>query len=433
MTAENLPEFDFKRQIRWGLAAILLFFGVVIGWSYLAPLSSGAVASGRIVVDSNRQVVQVLEGGVVQDILVRDGDRVEAGMPILRLRTVELDNDIMQLQSERLALLAQEARLEAERTGRDQLIFPAEFKDGENRDRKLALMQRQTELFLARKNSLEIEVGIFGRQMAQFEEQIEGYQAQIFAFATRVDLMNEEIATQETLLSKGLGTNSRLLDLKGQVAAIASQKAERQSWIAEAKIQLSEKELEILRARQRFAESAADELSSLRAKIFDVEDRLVSAREKLDRSVVLAPAEGVVFNSSVHTVGGVIPRGETVMEIVPQLDRLVVEADASPLDVDVIQVGGAAKIRFASLSAKLTPLLDGKVIHLAADSSTSDDGERVYLMRLTIPLAELEKLGDIAIIPGMPVEVLIDKGEQTLVAYLAEPLTSVMFRSLVEE
>jgi len=116
-----------------------------------------------------------------------------------------------------------------------------------------------------------------------------------------------------------------------------------------------------------------------------------------------------------------------------KVDRLVVEADASPLDVDVIQVGGAAKIRFASLSAKLTPLLDGKVIHLAADSSTSDDGERVYLMRLTIPLAELEKLGDIAIIPGMPVEVLIDKGEQTLVAYLAEPLTSVMFRSLVEE
>ena len=433
MRSPPLPDFDFKKQIRWGMSAIALLVTFVAGWSMLAPLSSGAIAPGLIVVDSNRREIQHIDGGIVQKILVKDGNHVSAGDPLVVLRTVELENEINKLFGEQLALLAQNSRLEAESTDAPKILFPAIFEQPDNRDRKLSLMRRQTDLFEARKENQQVELGIYQQQIEQFHEQIAGQTNQLTAFDLRLDLLNEEIDGLEILHQKGLVTQSRRLELKGRAASLVSQKAEKQSLIAETKIQITEKELQILKTRQSASESIAESLSVLRAGIFDVEDRLISAREKLSRSQILAPSEGIVFNSKVHTIGGVIPRGETFMEIVPQQDRLVVEAEASPLDVDIIRIGDPAKVRLSSFSAKLTPLLDGNVVHMAPDSSISKDGSPVYLLRVEISLAELEKLEGAELVPGMPVEVLVAKGGQTLMTYLLRPLSAVIFRALNEK
>jgi HlyD family type I secretion membrane fusion protein len=432
MNSTALPDFDFKRQVRWGMLAIALLVAFIAGWSMLAPLSSGAIAPGLIVVDSNRREIQHFDGGIVQEILVKDGDHVLAGDPLIILRTVELENEINKLFAEQLAFLAQNARLEAELSEALKIRFPAIFKEPDNQERKLSLMRRQTALFKARKDNLKVELGIYQQQIEQFYEQISGQRNQLVAFDLRMGLLSEEIDGLEILYQKGLVPQSRLFQLKGQAASLLSQKAEKQSWIAETKIQITEKELQILQTRQSVSENVAESLSGLRSSIFDVEDRLISAREKLSRSSILAPSEGVVFNSILHTIGGVIPRGETFMEIVPQQDRLVVEAEASPLDVDIIRIGDATKVRLSSFSAKLTPLLEGKIVHLAPDSSLSKDGSPIYLLRVEIPLAEIEKLEGAELIPGMPVEVLVAKGEQTLLAYLVRPISAILFRSLNE-
>jgi len=432
MTEKPLPDFDFKRQIRWGMTAIFLLVSFVASWSMLAPLSSGAVASGHVVVDTNRKEIQHLDGGIVQEILVKDGDRILAGDLLVVMRSTELENEITKLTGEQLSLLAQNARLEAEFRNADKITFPSIFLDPGQKKRKLSLVQRQAALFKARKESLKTELDIYRQQIEQFREQIAGQEKQVQAYDLRIALLTEEVDAIEKLYKKGLAPQSRFFELKRRAASVLSEQAERESWIAETKIQITEKELQILQTQRGSIESISDQLSKLRANIFDVEDRLISARDRLFRSRILAPTGGIVFNSTLHTIGGVIPRGETFMEIVPIQDRLVIEAEASPLDIDIIQKGDVAKVRLSSLSAKLTPLLDGQVLNVAADRSLSQDGRPIYILRVAIPSEELSKLEGAELIPGMPVEVLIDKGEQTLVAYLLRPLTSVIFRAMKE-
>lgn len=432
MTKSGVQAFDFGKQIFWGWAAIFFLVGFFGIWSALAPLSSGAVVTGRIVVDSNRKQIQHLDGGIVQEILVEDGDRVSEGDLLVIFRSDELTNDISKLASERLILLAHKARLEAELLDFESIVFPPEFDAPDNQGRKRDLIQKQTALFEARRANQAVELDIYEQQIFQFREQIAGYQEQVRAYEQQLQLLTGEIGDLEILLAKGLTSQSRLLDLKRRAATVRGQRAERLSWMTETELQISEKKLQVLQVERGKKEGLTDDLTSLEAKVFDVEDRLHALRDKLTRSRVTSPTEGIVLGSQLHTIGGVVKRGETFMEIVPQQDRLIISAEASPLDIDVIQIGDEARVRITALSIKLTPLLSGRVVKLAPDSSYSEAGHLVYALQVEIPPEEFAKLDGTEVLPGMPVEVLIDRGEQTLLTYLLRPLSSVLFRSLKE-
>ncbi len=428
----NIPQFDFRRQIFMGWGAILFLVGFFFLWSVLAPLSSGAVVGGRIVVDTNRKQIQNFDGGIVQEILVKDGDQVSTGDLLAVLRSDELINEISRLSSEQLALLAQKARLEAELLGQDEINFPVIFETSDQHARKQHLVDKQVALFEARKANKAIELEIYEGQISQFHEQTAGYRQQISAYRLGLELLQSEVTDLETLLAKGLTQRSRILDLKRREATVLSQLAERESWIAETELQISEKRLQILQLKRSFNETISNDLATLEAKLFDVADRLQSLKNKLDRSRITSPSEGIVLGSQLHTIGGVVSPSETLMEIVPQQERLIIAAEASPLDIDIIQIGDLARVRITALSVKLTPLLSGRVINLAPDSSYSKSGELIYALQVEIPPEEFSKLDGVEVLPGMPVEVLIDRGEQTLLTYLLRPLSSVLFRSMKE-
>jgi len=432
LTGPALPDFEFSGQIRRGLLAIGLLLVFVVGWSLLAPLSSGAVATGHIVVDSNRKELQHLDGGIVAAIHVKDGDRVSAGDLLIVLDTTELQGARDKIEGEWLALLAEKARLDAEFSSAPDITFPAVFTAARAEERKREHMKRQRALFIAHRESLAGETGLIRQQIDQYHEQIAGLNKQVEAYKRRGALLNSEIDGLLKLHKKGLAPKTRMLELQRRAASVLGDQASRESAIAETRILISEAKLQILQTARTVSEKVSDRLSSIGAEIFDVEDRLKVARQRLSRARIVAPSEGTVFNSKVHTVGGVIPEGETVMEIVPLRDRLVVEAEASPQDIDVIHVGDTAKVRFSALSARLTPLLDGRLEHVAPDRSVNSVGDSVYILRVIISSAELAKLEGVELVPGMPVEVLVDKGEQSLMAYLLKPLTSILFRALKE-
>jgi HlyD family secretion protein/epimerase transport system membrane fusion protein len=432
LTGPVFPDFDFSGQIRRGLLAIGLLLVFVVGWSLLAPLSSGAIATGHIVVDSNRKELQHLDGGIVAAIHAKDGDRVSAGDLLIALDTTELQGSRDKLEGEWLALLAEKARLDAEFSRAADVTFPSVFRAAGAGERKREHMRRQRALFVAHRESLAGETGLIRQQIDQYHEQIAGLGKQVQAFKRRLDLLDSEIAGLSKLRKKGLAPKTRLLELQRRAASVLGDQASSESAIAETRILISEAKLQILQTARNVRETVSDRLSSIGAEIFDVEDRLKVARQRLIRTQIVAPSEGTVFNSKVHTVGGVIPKAETIMEIVPLRDRLVVEAEASPLDIDVIHVGDTAKVRLSALSARLTPLLDGRLDHVAPDRSINSAGNPVYILRVIISSAELAKLDGAELVPGMPVEVLIDKGEQSLMAYLLKPLTSILFRALKE-
>lgn len=432
MTSNGIPQFEFRNQILLGWGAILFLVGFFVLWSVLAPLSSGAVVTGRTVVDTNRKQIQNFDGGIVEEILVKDGDRVSPGDLLAVLRSDELVNEINRLSSEQLALLAQKARLEAELLDQDVIDFPKTFETQHQSARKHHLVEKQNALFQARKANRAIELEIYDEQISQFEEQIVGYQSQISAFHLGLELLRGEISDLETLLAKGLTQRSRFLELKRREATVLSQLAERESWIAETGLQISEKRLQILQLERGIKENVSTDLATLEAKLFDVADRLQSLQDKLSRSRITSPSEGIVLGSQLHTIGGVVSPSQTLMEIVPQQERLIIAAEASPLDIDIIQIGDLARVRITALSVKLTPLLTGTVINLAPDSSYSEAGELIYALQVEIPPEEFSKLDEVSVLPGMPVEVLIDRGEQTLFTYLLRPLSSVLFRSMKE-
>lgn len=425
--------FSYQRQINIGLitlAATVLFFSY---WSFVAPLESGAVAPGKIVVDNNRKTIQHLDGGIIENINVKDGDVVQQGDILITLDQTEVTMERNRLYAEWLSLLATNARLNTEYTEGQKINFPEIFFAEEFKERKAEYIQIQRNLMDSRQQTQKNEISIYQQKKAQLSEQISGLNKQARAGEKRLALLQEEINDLQTLKKKEYIAKTILLERSREHAEVLAEIAQLKSSSAGLQIKIGETGLEVLQIQKEFKQDVSNSIGKTRAEIFDAEDRLRSIDKRLKRTSITAPSNGVVFNSQIHTLGGIIPAGATIMEIVPNQARLLVEAEASPLDIESIHTGDSANIRFSSLSSRTTPLLKGTVEFVAADSHENNARKDVYIVRVLIGKQELEKLDGIGLLPGMPVEVLILKGERTLISYLTKPLTTALFRGLKED
>lgn len=417
-----------------GLLALALGLGGFGGWAAYAPLSSAAVAGGVITVEGHRKVVQHLEGGSISELRVREGDRVYAGQLLIRLDNLEAKSLHAVLEGQYLALLAQEARLQAEREALGTLTFPIALEVVRNRREVAELLDREARIFESGRAAQRGQLEVLRQRIAQLTAQITALRAQISAGEEQLALVDEEVEGVETLFAKGLERKPRLLALKRVRALIKGQQGEYAGRIAEAREAIGETQLQILSIVQDRVESAALELGQVSMQRAQIEERLAEAHVKLARRQVVAPIDGTVLRLRYHTIGGVVEPGTDILEIVPDNDVLVAEARISPNDIDIVFVGAAVRVALSAYKRRSTPQLNGRVLQVSPDAIRDEQsGESYFSARIGIDAEELSKLEGVALLAGMPVEIFIRAGERSLLDYLLQPLSDSLRRAFRED
>lgn len=418
---------------RIGYAILFVTFGLFGSWAAFAPLDSAALAPGVVTVKSYRKTVQHLEGGIVKALKVRDGDRVAADEVLIELDDTQTSAELEMVRSQLIAARAQEARLLAERDGRDT---PA-FADSAPVDRRVREAQGgELQIFQARRNARLGEVDVLNKRIVQLEEQIRGFQAMITGKRQQVDSYGEEVGDLRALLAEGFVDKQRLRQQERSQAQLTTEIADQQSSIARARLQIGETQLQILQLNKNFASEVVDQLAKVQTRVFDLSERLTAVEDRLRRMQIRAPEAGMVIGMSVHTVGGVISPGTPLLDIVPAAEDLVIEVRISPVDIDRVAPGKLADIRFSAFNQASTPVIEGRLTHVSADRLVDKDtGMAYYLGRVELSDKARQDLGsrNLMLVPGMPAEVLLNTGERTLLNYLVQPATNAFARSLIEE
>jgi HlyD family secretion protein len=413
------------------VAALALGLG---GWASTAEISGALIAQGTVVVDSNIKKVQHPTGGVVGEVRVRDGDHVKAGDILIRLDETVTRANLAIVTKGLNELYARKARLAAERDGADTVAVPPELaghlddpgvRDAIDSERKLFELRRTARL--GQKDQLQ-------QRIKQLQEQITGLTAQQEAKAKESDLIEQELAGVRDLRAKNLVPLSRLTQLEREQAQLQGARGQLLAAVAEAKGRIAEIQLQILQIDQDLSSEVAKELRETDSKIGEFIERKVTAEDQLRRTDIRAPQDGVVFQSTANTVGGVITAGDQIMLIVPEADKLTVEVKVEPKDIDMVTFGQPVWLRFSAFNQRTTPEINGTVERIAADTSTDPrTGQSYYAVRISIDDGEVERLGDVKLTPGMPVEAFIQTGRRTLVAYLIKPLHDQLMRSFREK
>jgi len=432
-TEDSIPTND-KPERLIGLLILLLAFGGFTTWAMLAPLEGAAVAPGVIAVESARKTVRHLDGGIVSEIRVREGDRVNEGDVLIRLDDTEASAQLEIARGQFLALRAQEARLIAERDDLANIPFPPDLLAADDDPRLAEAIAGEQRVFEERRRSLRGEQQVLEQRRDQLQEQIRGLEALIASKTKRIDLYQEEIAGLVKLFDKGLGDKRLLREYERLSAELQGERAQHQSDIAAARIQIGETEIQIAQLKRKFTSDVVTELREVETKIADLRERMRALGKQLERTVVRAPVSGSVVGSSVHTVGGVIRPGEQLLDIVPDGESLVIEARVNPIDIDRVAPGLEADLRLSALNARTTPVIQGRVLTVSADRLLDPaTNHPYYLARIEVTPEGLAKLEGRTLQAGMPVEALIKTGERTFFDYLVRPLTDRVAQAFREE
>lgn len=412
-----------RRTLVVGWAVIGILFGGFGTWAGLAPLSSAAIAPGTVVVDSNRKSVQHLEGGVIREILVRDGDLVEAGQVLLRLDGANVRAALDSLRPMLATNQAYKARLLAEREGLDQIVFADDLVADAEADAATAqILAGQRRMFETRHNALVGERSLNTNRLAQSRQKLDGLVRQLEVKKREMALMRDELADYAILLSKGYATKSRFASAERTVQRLESEYADLQSKVEESKVLVERYELEDDQLNKNFIEQVENELYKVELEAYQLLERSRAIQDQHARLDVRAPVSGVVVNMVAHTVGGVISPGSPILDIVPKNDELMIEAQVRPSDVDGVKTGLVADLRFPGFNSTEIPRLTGTVTRVSADRLTATSGTPYFLVRVQVSDSELARLDGLSLIPGMPAEVLIKKSERTLFQYLLSPI-----------
>ncbi len=425
---------NIRGPVTLGLAVVFLFFGVFGAWAALAPLQSAAIAPGVVSVDSSRKTVQHLEGGIVGEIMVREGEEVKAGQVLIKLQEIQARATNELLRGRLITATSRQARLEAERTGRDQIVFPdwltAEAEDATAKE----LMASQYSIFEARRESLRGQVAILEQRISQFDEEIGGLKGQIAAEDRQIRLIAEEVRDLQKLVKKGLARRPRLLELERQAAEIQGSRHQNQARLARVRQQIGEAKLRISELQTQRDNEIVEELREVQSELLDLTERMRASSDVLSRTEIRAPISGTVVGLQVHTAGGVIAPREQLMDIVPSEDSLIVEARVNPVDIDVVRQGLPARVIFSAFSQRNQLPLDGIVTSVSADSLLDDrSGESYYLARVALTGDFRAVLDGAELTPGMQADVIIVTGERTALQYLMKPLLQSFNRALREE
>jgi HlyD family secretion protein len=422
-------EPPLARRLLLGVALIGMLALSCGVWAATTPIAGAVIASGIVVVENNIKKVQHPSGGIVAEIPVKNGDRVSAGDIVLRLDETQARANLGIVASQLVQLTGRKARLEAERDQADAIRFPPEFlASGEE---AAAIVEGEKRLFEFRRASKKGQVAQFTERIGQIKEEIKGQTAQRDAKSTEVELMIEEIERLEQLRKKELMATNRILAaqrdltrLKGEWGALVAQ-------TARARGQIAETELQILALDQTMQTEATKELREMEARMGELAERKTAAEDQLRRILLRAPQTGVVHDLAVHTVGGVIGPGETVMTIVPSQDDLGIEVRVAPADIDQVHVGQEASLRFPAFNQRITPEVKGLVTRVGADLTKEAQTNAVFYVA-RIRIADESERDKLKLLPGMPVEAFIATGERTALSYLVKPVTDQFVRAFRE-
>jgi HlyD family secretion protein len=424
---------SIRRHIVVGLAAIMLIAGGIGGWAATTEISGALIAAGSVVVESNAKKVQHPTGGVVGEIAVTNGMNVTVGDILIRLdQTMTRAN--LQIVSKTLdEMTARRARLRAERDGASEVPWPSAFRDRRHEESVVELMADERRLFELRNTTRLGQKRQLRERIAQLNEEASGIIAQQAAKSQELVLVNNELEGVRQLWSKQLIQMNRLTALEREAARLDGERAQLIAAAAQGRGKISEIELQITQIDRELASEVGREMREIDGKAGEYAERKVAAEDQLRRIDIRAPISGTVHELNVHTIGGVISAGEQLMLIVPAADRLKVEARVAPQDIDQVRVGQASALRFSAFSQRTTPEINGVVSRVSADVTTEQrTGISYYTARIAIGPDELARLGDVRLVPGMPVEVFIKTADRTVGSYLTKPLFDQVARAFRE-
>ena len=411
------------------IAGFMLLFGV---WGFGVPLAGGAVAPGIINPDGDRRTVQHLEGGIIAALRVRDGQQVEAGQPLVELENTQERATYDALLEQRWALLARRARLNAERSGLERIEVPAELRIADRR--VSAAVTAQQQVLSTRRLARATRKSVLRQKIEQLSEQIKGVEAQLLSATRQLGLIAEEMRAKDVLVEKGLVAKPEALRLKRVDAEITGKRGEYFADIARLRQQIAETEMQLLVEDAEWDAQLAAEVDKARQELLIVAEKIHASDDILRRTMITAPVAGTIINLKFKTIGGVVHSGESILEIVPAHDELIVEARVTPIDVKAVHKGLAAQIHFTAYSSRSTPRIAGVVRSVSADRLLDPHThEPYYLARVSVDRQMLQQLApEVDLIPGMPADVLIVTEHRSLVDYLAKPFRDSFRRSFHE-
>jgi HlyD family type I secretion membrane fusion protein len=427
------PGMNVGRLVALGMLVIAAGAVGIAAWALTAPLAGAIIAPGFVKVDMNRKVVQHQEGGIVKEILVRDGDRVRQGQVLLVIDDVRVDATVDLLRSQLDGELAKAARLEAERVLAAGVQFPQEVRERQGEPRMAEIVQRETSLFRARREALESQVAVLRKQIRQTEVEARALADQVAAEERALKLQQDELAANLELERKGYVQKTRVMGLQRGVAEYEARWGEHRAELAKAHQRGSELELRILAQRNGYVQSATDELKETTARIFDLEQRLRPSKDQAQRQRIVAPIGGEVVGLRVFTAGAVVGPREVLMEVVPEEKNLVVEARIRPEDINYVRAGSLADVRLTAYKQRTTPLVEGTVTYVSGDRMVEGPANTpFYVAHVALAADALDAAGKLRMQAGMPAEVYIRTDSRTAFDYLAAPITSYLRRGMRE-
>lgn len=428
------PAPDIQREIASAAVIIGVFFVGFLGWAGFAPLQSAAIAQGVVSVDGSRKTIQHLEGGIVSEILVREGDIVEAGQILIRLEETTPRATSELLRGRWMVASALEARLKAERDHLEEIEFPVELT-ARNDDPKVAqIIKGQNNIFESRRGVMAGQSSILQQRIAQLNEEINGIKGQIHAEDIQITLIKEEIADVKALFEKGFARKPRLLQLQRRAAELEGTRNLHQAQIARAKQNITETNIRTNELKNSMLNEVVEELRRTQSELYDLDERLRAAGDVLSRTEIRSPLSGTVVGLQVHTAGGVIASGAPLLDVVPNEMSLVVEAKINPRDIDIVRNGLNAQVRFTAFNQRHRAPAEGKVTAISADRlSDENSGDDYYLARIELGAEQDASIDITELRPGMQAEVMIVTGERTAIEYFLEPVAQSFGRAFRED
>jgi HlyD family type I secretion membrane fusion protein len=421
---------ELRRQVYWAVApvcTVLVLFGV---WTATAPVSGAVVAQAQVKVELNRKTVQHQEGGIVREILVRDGQKVRAGEPLIVIGDVRSDAELSLLQDQLRAERIRSSRAAAEAALEARFAPPADLAGQSD---AVESLMRERALFVARRRTLDEHLDSLRSQIRQAHAQIVALESQIEATDTSARLSAEELEINDKLAQQGFVQRTRLLALQRTAADYRAHLGEYRGDLAVARQRVGELEARIAQARNQYQQQAADELKEAAAKVRELEERLRPSQDQVERQLVRSPVDGEVMAMRVSAVGEVIGPREPILDVVPAREKLVVEARIHPQDIDTVRKGAAAEVRLSAFDSRTTPLLPAKVVFVSGDRVTAPEGGASWFVAtVEVDTTALKNHPELRLQAGMPAELFVTTRSRTLFEYLAKPLGAFASRAMRE-
>src|SRR4051812_23017635 len=413
---------SIRRHLLLALATGFVLVVVIGGWAATSEFAGAVIAQGQLVVDTSVKKVQHPTGGVVAELNVKDGDKVKAGDIVVKLDDTQTRANLQIVSKGLDELMARRAREDAELEGVDRIVFPAELTARQGDPDVARMIAGEAKLFETRRNSREGMKSQLTERVAQSQEEITGLVAQIESKDKQIDWIKQELQGVRELWEKKLVQFTRVTTLEREQARLDGERGQLVAATAQAKGKISEIKIQILQIDQDMRTEVGKDLADVRGKFAELVEKKVAAEDQLKRVDIRAPQDGMVHQLDIHTVGGVVSAGQQIMLIVPAADKLIVEAKVQPQDIDQVHVGQAAVMRFTSFNSRTTPEINGEVSVVSADVSQDQrTGASFYTVRIAVSPEQIARLGEIKLVPGMPVEIFIQTTIRTVVSYFVPP------------